>query len=669
MIPFLTSTHASRRLLTTVCLSATAGLLLAQTPIDDEGKPFELSTLEVTATHFPEIAAEVPVSVEILDAADVASFATTTLPEALSRQAGVQVRSLSGSPTQATIDLRGMGVTAGQRVLVLVNGRRLNRPDLGQINWFQVAPGDIERVEILKGGQSVIYGDHAVGGVIKLQLAEPTDAGGGLTLTAGTDGLRSGHLGVDTPAAGGGLRFSLSGLSSEGYRERSGVEAFNASAAAVFRWDPAWSSETFVQVASNEAELAGALFSIGFPEDPKAPQYLEDYSDEQSWAIDQILRGTFGQEVEMELSLGASQRANEFLLFSGGFFPSIGETELTSLALRPRFRAQVAAIDWVFGFDLEQDQLEYTGFGDETRADATLRADLERLAYGVYFHGETALSETLSLRFGARQQWVETEVETTFSGARTRPATAATFGLNFRPSPRVRLWARYDRVFRFPVADEYASYQGFPLDPPFNAALKPEKGHNLEVGTQWTNGTWFFAASAFYLAMDDEIAFDNSVFLNTNLPATRRLGVDWAGRYRSERFSAGVAWTAIEAAYAEGPNDGARPSLVPENQITVDLNLPLGPAWSLGASARHVSRQYEDGYLDRAAFAPDGVNPDPWIPAHTIVDAYLQFRQAAWSLQLAGTNLTDEAYADYKVFGSWYPAPGIGARAQVKYRW
>ena len=60
----------------------------------------------------------------------------------------------SGAPADAEIHLRGFGEGSGSRVLVLVDGLRLNRPDMGGINWLQVPLSAVERVEVLRGGPS-----------------------------------------------------------------------------------------------------------------------------------------------------------------------------------------------------------------------------------------------------------------------------------------------------------------------------------------------------------------------------------------------------------------------------------------------------------------------------------------------------------------------------------
>ncbi len=73
-----------------------------------------------------------------------------------------------GTDKQALVDIRGMGETASSNVLVMVDGFRLNPPDLAGPDFSTIAIDEIERIEIVRGAASVVYGSGAVGGVINI---------------------------------------------------------------------------------------------------------------------------------------------------------------------------------------------------------------------------------------------------------------------------------------------------------------------------------------------------------------------------------------------------------------------------------------------------------------------------------------------------------------------
>ena len=68
----------------------------------------------------------------------------------------------------AQVDIRGFGDTSVSNTLVLVDGRRTNQIDISGVDWAQIDVNSIDRIEVTRGGQSVLYGDNAAGGVINI---------------------------------------------------------------------------------------------------------------------------------------------------------------------------------------------------------------------------------------------------------------------------------------------------------------------------------------------------------------------------------------------------------------------------------------------------------------------------------------------------------------------
>ena len=136
----------------------------------------------VTASRAGRAAAEMPQNVSIITARDIEKSGAANVVEAMKNVGGVEFRSTSGNSAQAEIALRGFGENSFGRVLVLLDGQRLNRPDMAGINWLQIPLANVERIEILRGGQSALYGDNATAGVINIVThkgtAEPVTAAG-----------------------------------------------------------------------------------------------------------------------------------------------------------------------------------------------------------------------------------------------------------------------------------------------------------------------------------------------------------------------------------------------------------------------------------------------------------------------------------------------------------
>jgi outer membrane receptor protein involved in Fe transport len=126
----------------------------------------------VTATRRHERVADVPAAVSVLDARALAVSAAPAVDEALRQVPGFALYRRSGSrtanPTSQGVTFRGLGGSATSRALVLDDGLPLNDAFGGWVQWGRVPLGALERVEVLRGGGSSLYGTGALAGVVQL---------------------------------------------------------------------------------------------------------------------------------------------------------------------------------------------------------------------------------------------------------------------------------------------------------------------------------------------------------------------------------------------------------------------------------------------------------------------------------------------------------------------
>ena len=115
----------------------------------------ELPPIVVTPSSADGSAFTVPHGLSVITAADIAKATVSNLGELLSREAGLTLKSFSGSDKNASIDIRGMGDTAVSNVLVMVDGVRLNESDLSGADLSSIALSEIDRIEIVRGGGAV----------------------------------------------------------------------------------------------------------------------------------------------------------------------------------------------------------------------------------------------------------------------------------------------------------------------------------------------------------------------------------------------------------------------------------------------------------------------------------------------------------------------------------
>jgi vitamin B12 transporter len=130
------------------------------------GQQAELDPVTITATLQPVSASNTGRNITVIKGEQFAKLPVNSLDELLRYLPGLEVQARGPMGSQSDIILRG---GTFQQVLVIVDGIRINDPNTGHFNsYIPIAPGEIDRIEILKGASSAIYGSEAVGGVIQV---------------------------------------------------------------------------------------------------------------------------------------------------------------------------------------------------------------------------------------------------------------------------------------------------------------------------------------------------------------------------------------------------------------------------------------------------------------------------------------------------------------------
>ena len=142
-----------------------------------------LAPITVTATRFPESAADLPLGVNVVTAAQIKASGATTVNEAIMKLLGVPGRLDFYGGGDYALDLRAFGTTADNNQVVVVDGIRVSEADLGGTRLAGIAIDSVERIEVIRGSGAVLYGEGATGGVIAIT----TKAGRGLARQSQAD--------------------------------------------------------------------------------------------------------------------------------------------------------------------------------------------------------------------------------------------------------------------------------------------------------------------------------------------------------------------------------------------------------------------------------------------------------------------------------------------------
>ncbi len=646
----------------------------------------ELPPIVVTASRTGKTPGEMPDSVQVVTAGEIARSGVTDTVQAVERLGQVYLRNALGAPTEAAIALRGLGDNSQTRVLILVNGRRLNNPDMKAANLLAVPVASIERIEIIRGNQTVLHGGMAEAGVINIITKEPAgETGGEITVSAGSDAsfLFSATLaGPLTGAASYAL--SLGRQSSDGWRQHSDYDIYNARADLLLTPSDRLDVALGFDYLNAAYAMPGALTLAQFRANPvySDPARRHDQYRSETYGADGSLTGAFRNAAELSLDWRLTRRDATYD-FNTGYAPALlierTDQTLDTLQLNPKlflpFTLAGHRNELTLGIDFTYDRLRTAKANRATRR-ILARGDLDQTTLAAYIRNEFFLTGSLSLAAGFRAEkqrltgpvWADT-----YSGRLSSDAASSHHGLAYdlsllwRPADSLKLYLKAGMLYHAPALDEQAFYTGYaPVG--VNPNLDPEWGASFETGLAWRLAKEWEATLALYCNdIRDGISYNALTLVNDNLDRTRTLGAEAALAW--QRQGLGLLKAACEYArprFADGANDGATVPLVPACIFSLygELDLPAG--FTLTGAARAVSDQYYSG--DNANIA------DP-MPGYATFDLGIRYAFRAFTLAFSVDNLLDKTYATY---GYWYaysgsshyslyPANGRTARISLTY--
>jgi vitamin B12 transporter len=553
-----------------VAALAVALCLASAEPAQAQDQAPARDTIIVSGSRMRLEAREIGSAVTVVTADDIAAGQIETAKEILQDVPGVQIT--DNRPGGLTsLNIRGVD---NDQVLVLLDGIELGDPSgtNTQFNFDHLSAGDIERIEVLRGNQSSLYGSDAIGGVINIITKRPPDAGTDLNLDAetGSDGVAS--LGASILGNAGLLDYRLS------------VDAYSAdgpSLGAPNRDDP----NPVAPIEDDPYDRLGLgariglqvtdglqLRAIGMHSDTEtandgAAPFEDDAradKDESAWAA-QLVHDTGDGRWHNELSLTRYEAEGRYF---GPFNPPEGD-RFTGKKSNLRFSSALdvsAAVALAVGFDLEKESADQL-----TSFSGAFIADIETDS----LFAEAALTPTdlLTMTLAARA-----DDNSRFGDFRTYRVTAAYVLADAGPETKVR--ASWGTGAKAP-----GLYQLF--DPAFgNESLTAEESEGYDVGVDmlWDGGR-SFQLTWFRTDIENEIDFEFPVGYG-NLGRTEARGVEIGfATPVSERLDGSLGYTYLSAYDAVTGDWLGRP----RHSATGRLSIAATAALDLSVRARYRS--------------------------------------------------------------------------------
>lgn len=692
-------------------LSATTSLL-AQADADSASAT---NVVVVTGTRNEHPSFDLPASIDVVDASQIgAAQPRVNASEALAAVPGLVVQNRQNYAQDLQISSRGFGARSqfGVRgVRLIADGIPATMPDgQGQAATFDLDVA--ERIEVLRGPFSALYGNHS-GGVIQLFTREPSATPTAeLNVSAGSDGMRKTDLNASGSSSGLGYLLDASRFDTDGYRSHSAARRDQAYAKLV----TAPSSDSRLTIVAGGLSQHDTQDPLGVTwstwqrdprageidtSDPQTPQrtLAERYNTRKSIDHEQIgatWEQHFGAGRLRVTVYGGNRHVVQYQSFSKAFQVAAGSSGGVV-----DFARDFEGLDanWYMARPLLDGTLRTT-VGVELGRSSDARTGYENFVgsqFGV--KGRLRRDETDGVRntdpyaqlewergrwlltAGARYSQVRFDVIDHYlangndsGGVDYRHATPL-LGALYKIDPHLNLYASAARGFETPTLNE-VFYSG--LGAGFNFSLAPAKSTNLEVGAKAMLGDAVSVnAAVFQVKTSDELAVDSSTSGRTsyrNASSTLRQGFELALDAQWRRnWSSRLALSVLRAVYDEGfanVLDGSRLPGVPNANLYGEIG------W-----------KNDDGRLEAALetvananMYPDDANQAQPAPGYAIANLRVQWARPVghWRLKAYGrvNNLFDRNYIGSVIVGDsnrryYEAAPGrnwvLGTSAQYAF--
>jgi iron complex outermembrane recepter protein len=642
----------------------------------------------VTASRGEARVADTPASVAVVPRAALDATAAPAVDDALRQVVGFSLFRRSGSraanPTAQGVSLRGLGASGASRALVLADGLPLNDPFGGWVYWARVPRLAIERLEVLRGGASDLYGSGALGGVVQIVTRPPSagrrveaevSAGGASTLDAalsarGSRGDWSGRLSAQAYRTDGYVpvdEWRRGAVDTEAASRHAAVDATVERRAfgdgRVFARGMAYGEDrengTPLQVNDTHIGLAALGLDWGAPE--------RGHGEVRLWGATQVFHQAF--------TAVASDRSSEDLTRRQRVpADALGLSAQWSRLLGSRHRllggaegqqVEGTTDEAVFARGVATSSVEA---GGTVRSGALFVQDLFQ-AHPRLLVSASGRLDRWSHRDGRSAVTLVATGASTVTGFPDRGETALSprLGALFRASSSLSLTASAYGAFRGPTLNElYRSFRVGDTLTLANPGLEAERLWGGEAGALVTCGSASVRLTAFAAEVQDAVA-NVTVATAPGLVTRQRRNV---GRVRSSGLEAEAEVAlgsrgAVTAGYAltdarvrrfpdEPALEGRRLPQVPRHQAT--LQLRYESRWRLGLQARWTSAAFED---DRNQLSLDpALQVD--LSAGRVIGSGLEVFAAA------------ENVLDAEVVVARTPVPSLGAprllRAGVRLR-
>jgi vitamin B12 transporter len=560
----------------------------------------QLKEVVVSATRSSTRTDDLVSDVIVIDRADIERSAGRTLPELLGRVPGISFSSNGGLGKTSSVNIRG---AEARHTVLLIDGARYGSATTGTPVWDNIPLNMIERIEIVKGPASALYGSEAVGGVVQIFLRQAAEGfQPQASITVGGENYRQAHVGVS-----GGTRDATYTLGVQKTREvgfsstntKVGVATFNPdrdgydqnalNASVNYRINSAWKLN------------AGLLYSDSVSQ-------LDDGLNRDSKSAYQTIASRMGLEGKVmpnwktQLRISQSVDSSRAIVATPANLPGLFKTTQNQITWQNDVDTPIGVV--LAGLEsLNQKVDSSTNFAVNQR-DVT-----------SYFLGLNGAAGRHAWQLNARN-----DNNSQFGQANT---TFAGYGFSITPAWRVN--ASYGTSFVAPSFNQLyfptsATFKGNPL-------LQPERGRNTDIGLTWSESGHTVKWVRYLNKITDIIVTVGISPVNVSSARLQGTSLSYVGNFGALSLNA--------SADSVDPRNQQINRVLPrrsKTQVRAGADYAIG-SWTLGGSLLRSGDSFNDA------------NNTQRLDGYTTADLYADYQMDKnWKLRTKINNISNRVF-------------------------
>ncbi len=585
----------------------------------------------------------------VISREQMAAAGVTTLAQTLQNLGGVQLHDTTSNGSQVLLSMRGFGANATSNTLLLINGIPITHPDLAPPNLNAIPLNEIERIEIIAGSESVLYGDQAVGGIINIITREHAKEKIDLSCTGGSYQQRHCYATWRYRHDAFSSHMTIANQHTGNYRNHNDYDQHQLLGSLAYLYQSGRIQFNYA-IAEEDMQYPGSLTAQQVRQNRRQSTNDTDFFKNTHTFFHLQHQLELHANWTLQTDLAISEMHGHGVLFSPF------TQARSSYFLKPTLTGKVGRALITNGLEAQQDQYQLNSLLGFTRN--TLQK------YGLFTFIEIPFASRYTLSLGARGAQQRNHLNSS-SGLDINRAFASTLGLGYQLLPDVNVYLRRAESFRFPKADELTS------TPLGVNGLRTQRGVAYETGIELARENYSGKLGLYQLNLQDEIAFDptqtpqNPFGSNRNLDPTIRRGISLSGKKQmTDQLALDAQYNFVNARFQHGVNTHHRIPLVSEHILRAGINYHFAEHWYLYPEFIYTGNQYSDN---------DDANVAGLLGGYTIYNVNLRYEYKQLTAAFRINNIFNKYYYLYTVYQPsmqtefFYPAPARNVTLIVNY--